>query len=74
MRTVRSAMTMNTIFRLLLLIWVFGYVFVSCAPLLMGHLVLGGITFVAGLVFFLPWLAVAIVLLGLVWLTKPRRP
>jgi hypothetical protein len=65
--------TMNTIFRLLLLIWVFGYVFVSCVPLLTGHLVLGGITFVAGLFFFLPWLAVAIVLGGLVWLTNPRR-
>jgi len=48
-------------------------VVVSCVPLLTGHLVLGGITFVAGLVFFLPWLTVAIVLGGLVWLTNPRR-
>jgi hypothetical protein len=65
---------MNTILRLLLLIWVCGYVFVSCVPLLSGHLVLGGITFVAGLVFFLPWLTVALVLGGLVWLTNRRRP
>jgi hypothetical protein len=62
----------NTIFRVLLLIWVFGYLFVSCAPLLTGHLVVGGITFVVGLVFFLPWLAVAVVLVTLVWLTRPR--
>jgi len=47
-------------------------VFVSCAHLLTGHLVIGGITFVVGLVFFLPWLAVAVVLVTLVWLTRPR--
>ena len=61
----------NTIFRVLLLIWIFGYLFVSCAPLLTGHLVIGGITLVVGLVFFLPWLAVALVLVTLVWLTRP---
>jgi len=62
----------NGIFRLLLLVWIVGYVFVSCAPLLTGHLVIGGITFVVGLVFFLPWLAVALVLVTLIWLTRPR--
>jgi hypothetical protein len=63
---------MNTLFRVLLLIWVLGYLFVSCAPLLTGHLVVGGITLIAGIVLFVPWLAVTIVLAGLVWLTNRR--
>jgi hypothetical protein len=62
----------NTILRAVLLIWILGYLFVSCVPLLTGHLVVGGITFVVGLVFFRPWLAVALVLVTLVWLTRPR--
>jgi hypothetical protein len=65
----------NTLLRILLLIWVVGYLFVSCAPLLQGHLIIGGITFIAGVVLFLPWLAVTIFLAGLIWLTRPpRRP
>jgi hypothetical protein len=64
----------NTLLRIVLLIWVVGYLFVSCAPLLQGHLVIGGITFLAGLVLFLPWLAVTMFLAALVWLTRSRRP
>ena len=63
---------MNTLFRVLLLIWVLGYLFVSCAPLLTGHLVVGGITLIAGVVLFLPWMAVTLVLVALVWLTNRR--
>jgi len=40
----------NLVLRILLLIWICGYLFVSCVPLLTGHLIIGGITFVAGLI------------------------
>jgi hypothetical protein len=35
--------------------------------------IVGGITFIAGVVLFLPWLAVTILLAGLIWLTRPPR-
>jgi hypothetical protein len=66
-------MATNTIFRLLLLIWVCAYLFVSCVPLLSGHLIIGGITFVAGIIFLIPWLIGVFVLGALIWLTNPRR-
>ncbi|HEX5824330.1 MAG TPA: hypothetical protein VFY18_07740 [Candidatus Limnocylindrales bacterium] len=65
-------MATNTILRVLLLIWICGYLFVSCVPLLTGHLIVGGITFVAGVIFLIPWLIGVAVLVGLVWLTNPR--
>src|SRR5689334_19691479 len=37
---------MNLALRLVLLVWVLGYLFVSCGPLLNGHLLLGGITLI----------------------------
>jgi hypothetical protein len=62
----------NTILRILLLIWVLSYLFVSCVPLLSGHLIIGGITFVAGVIFLVPWLLGVLVLAILIWLTNPR--
>jgi hypothetical protein len=64
----------NTIFRVLLLIWVLGYLFVSCVPLLTGHLIIGGITFIAGVIFLVPWLLGVFVLGALVWMTNRRVP
>ena len=52
------------------MIWICGYLFVSCVPLLTGHLIIGGITFVAGLIFFVPWLIGVFVLALLIWLTN----
>ena len=66
-------MAINTVFRVLLLIWVLGYLFVSCVPLLTGNLIIGGITFVAGVIFLVPWLIGVLVLGALVWMTNPRR-
>ena len=66
-------MATNTILRVLLLIWVGAYLFVSCVPLLTGHLIIGGITFVAGVIFLIPWLLGVFVLGALIWLTNPRR-
>ncbi|MBA2720345.1 MAG: hypothetical protein H0U52_14070 [Chloroflexi bacterium] len=63
---------MNTLLRVLLLIWIFGYLFVSCSPLLGGDLILGAITFVGGIVLFVPWLIGIGVLLILIRVTANR--
>jgi hypothetical protein len=64
---------MRTGLQILLLIWVLGYLLVSCGPLLGGHLLIGGLTFVAGIVLFVPWLVGVVVLAVLIWLTGPPR-
>jgi hypothetical protein len=63
----------NTILRILLLIWVLGYLLVSCAPLLGGHLLLGTITFIGGIVLFVPWVIGIVVLGALIRGTNPPR-
>ncbi|HEV7809399.1 MAG TPA: hypothetical protein VGO64_02270 [Candidatus Limnocylindrales bacterium] len=66
---------MNIALRILLLVWIIGYLFVSCVPLLNGHLLIGTLTLVAGIALFVPWLIGIAVLVGLIWLTNPgRRP
>ena len=65
---------MRLVLQLILLIWVLGYLFVSCAPLLNGHLVLGAITLVGGIVLFIPWLIGVAILVFLIWASDPRRP
>jgi hypothetical protein len=62
----------NLVLRILLLIWICGYLFVSCVPLLSGHLIIGGITFVAGIVLFVPWLIGVFALGFAIWLTNRR--
>lgn len=64
---------MNTLLRVLLLIWIFGYLFVSCSPLLGGDLILGAITFLGGIVLLVPWVIGILVLAVLVRLTDPVR-
>ena len=64
---------MNTLLRILLLIWVLGYLFVSCGPLLNGELLLGSITLLGGIVFFVPWVIGIAVLAFLIRATNPRR-
>ncbi len=64
---------MNLLFRVLLLIWVLGYLFVSCAPILGGHLLVGAVTLVGGIVLFVPWVIGIVVLAGLIWVTNPPR-
>jgi hypothetical protein len=63
----------NFALRVLLLAWVLGYLFVSCVPILSGHLIVGGITFLAGVVLFIPWLVGVAILAVFIWLTNPRR-
>ena len=66
---------MNFVLRVLLLIWVFGYLVVSCAPVLGANLFVGALGFLGGIVLFIPWLIGLIVLAVLIWVTNPgRRP
>jgi len=61
----------NLALRIALLLWVFGYLFVACGPILGGHLFVGAITLVGGIVLFVPWLIGVFVLAALIWLTNP---
>ncbi len=63
----------NLVLRIILLLWVVGYLFVSCAPILEGHLLLGAITFVGGIVLFVPWVLGIAVLGALIRMTNPPR-
>ena len=63
----------NTILRLLLAIWVIGYVLVSCGPLFSGNAGAGGLGLLTGGLLLVPWLVGVLVLGVFVWLTNPRR-
>jgi hypothetical protein len=52
---------------------VVGYLFVSCAPILNGHLLIGAITFVGGIILFVPWVLGIVVLAALIRMTNPPR-
>jgi hypothetical protein len=58
--------------RILLLLWVFGYLFVACAPILGGHLIVGALSLAGGILFFPFWMIGIVVLAGVIWLTNPR--
>ena len=64
---------MNFVLRILLLIWVFGYLVVSCAPVLGANILIGALGFLGGIVLFVPWLIGVLVLAVLVWVTNPGR-
>jgi hypothetical protein len=63
----------NTLLKIVLLLWVVGYLFVSCAPILDGHLLLGAVTFVGGIILFVPWVIGIVVLATLIRMTNPPR-
>jgi hypothetical protein len=63
----------NTLLKIVLLLWVVGYLFVSCAPILDGHLLLGAVTFVGGIILFVPWVVGIVVLATLIRMTNPPR-
>lgn len=63
----------NAILRILLLVWVLGYLFAACVPLLGGHLVLGVVALAGGMVLFIPWLIGVVVLAVLIRLTNEPR-
>ena len=63
---------MNRILRIILLVWVLGYLIVACGPILTGHAVAGVAGLLVGGVLLVPWLIGVLVLVILVWLTNPR--
>jgi hypothetical protein len=61
----------NTILRILLALWVAGFLLISCAPLYTDGGV-GLLGFLTGAVLLVPWI-IGVVILGiLIWLTNPR--
>jgi hypothetical protein len=64
---------MHRFFRLILLIWVVGFLIVSCGPILAGDTTLGAVGLLTGAILFIPWLAGIAILGTLVWFTNPRR-
>jgi hypothetical protein len=67
-------MTTNLILRIVLLLWVVGYLFMSCSGIV--RLDLGGalLGLFGGVILFVPWLIGTIVLGAAVWFTNPGRP
>lgn len=64
---------MNLALRIILLIWVLGYLVASCAPILNGHLFIGTLAIVGSLIFFIPWVIGIVVLVFFIWATNPPR-
>jgi hypothetical protein len=64
--------SMNTLLRLLLLLWVIGYLAVGCAPVFGGSFGEGLFGLIVGSVLFVPWVIGIAVLSGLIWLTNRR--
>lgn len=62
---------MNTLLRVLLLVWILGYLFVSCGPLLSGDFILGTITALGGIALFFPWVIGIVILAILIRVTNP---
>ncbi len=64
---------LNTGLRLLFLIWVLGYLVISCGGIVSGDIGGGLLGMVAGAVLFVPWVIGVVVLGLLVLLTNPSR-
>jgi hypothetical protein len=62
---------MNLGLRLLLLVWILGYLLASCAPILNGHLILGTLALFGGVVFFIPWVIGIVIIWFLIQATNP---
>ncbi len=63
----------NTVLRVLLLVWVLGYLLISCGALIGGDVGGGFLGLIAGAVLLIPWLIGLVILGGLVLITNPRR-
>lgn len=64
---------MNGFLRFFLAIWTIGFLVISCAPLLTGNAIAGGVGLLAGAVLLVPWLVGVLILSIFIWLTNPRR-
>lgn len=70
-------MSTHSWLRLILVLWVVGFLIISCGPAfagdgIVGTLAGGAIGLVLGSVLFVPWLIGVGVLLVLIWLTSER--
>jgi hypothetical protein len=63
----------NLILRILMALWVAGFLVISCAPLYADAGV-GILGFLTGTVLLIPWLIGVVILGTLIWLTNPRVP
>jgi hypothetical protein len=63
----------NTLFRVLLVIWIVGYLAIACQPLLSNSVFIGGLGFVSGIILLVPFIVGCGILVSLIWLTSPRR-
>jgi len=63
---------LNLVFRILLALWVAGFLLISCVPLLTGSGGAGILGLLAGAVLLVPWLVGVLTLAVLVWLTNAR--
>lgn len=70
---VPGSLVLNSVLRALLLVWVLGYVLISCGALIGGDIAVGLVGLIAGAVLLVPWLVGMAVLGVLVWITNPRR-
>jgi hypothetical protein len=62
----------NTVLRILMAIWVAGFLLISCAPLYAEGGV-GLLGFLTGAVLLVPWIIGVVILGALILLTNPRR-
>ncbi len=78
-------MSTNGWLRLLLVLWVVGYLLITCGPAIAvdgvtATLIAGALGLLLGSALFVPWAIGVVVLVGLIWLTdrggrgyRPRR-
>lgn len=65
---------MNTVLRVLVVIWTLLFLAIACAPVYADNAALGILGFLTGWVLLVPWLVGVVILGALVWLTNgPRR-
>ncbi len=74
-------MSTNTILRVLLAIWVIGFLAISCGPFItgfddgIGRTIVGGLFgAILGATLFVPWVVGVVILIGLIVLTNRGRP
>ncbi|CAN5729383.1 hypothetical protein BH24CHL8_BH24CHL8_10860 [soil metagenome] len=70
-------MTTNSWLKVILALWVLGFLVVACGPAIAadgigGTLIGGAFGLLLGSVLFVPWLVGVGILIVLIWLTKPR--
>ncbi len=70
-------MTANSWLKIILVLWVLGFLLLACGPAIAadgigGTLIGGAFGLLLGSVLFVPWIVGVGVLVVLIWLTKPR--